>query len=64
VGGALDGDRIVALAGIVMAMVLVSRSVRLRSLPVRQRWLLGAAWVAIFGLMAVLAELFLVPGSP
>lgn len=54
-GSPLDGDRIVALIGVVMAMVLVSRSMRLRGMPARRRMLLGAVWAAIFGLVAVLA---------
>lgn len=54
-GGGFDGDRVVALLGVAMAMVLVSRSSRLRSLSTRQRLVLGAAWAAIFGLVAGLA---------
>lgn len=53
----LDGDRIVALLGVVMAMILVSRSVRLRAMPTRRRLILGAAWAVIFGVVAALAAL-------
>lgn len=56
-GGALDPDRIVALIGVIMAMVLVSRSRRLRAMNGRQRLLLGGAWAVIFGLVAGLAAL-------
>lgn len=51
----LDGDRIVALLGVVMAMILVSRSVRLRAMAPRRRLMLGAAWAVIFGVVAALA---------
>ncbi|MFC3174479.1 hypothetical protein ACFOD9_09460 [Novosphingobium bradum] len=63
VGGVMDGDRIVALLGVVMAMVLVSGSVRVRALTTRQRWLIGALWAVIFGVVAGLAGL-LGRGSP
>jgi hypothetical protein len=62
-GGALDPDRIVALIGVIMAMVLVSRSVRLRAMPGRQRLLIGLIWAAIFAVVAGLATL-LSRGSP
>jgi len=55
--GALDGDTIVALLGVVMAMVLVSRSSRLRAMPGRKRLILGAIWAVIFGAVAGIAAL-------
>lgn len=61
--GALDGDTIVALLGVVMAMVLVSRSARLRAMPRRKRLILGAIWAVIFGVVAGIASL-LSRGSP
>jgi len=62
-GGALDGDTVVALLGVVMAMVLVSRNTRLRAMPGRSKLMLGAAWAVIFGLVAGIAAL-LSRGSP
>ena len=62
-GGALDPDRIVALIGVGLAMVLVSRNWRLRTMPGRKRILLGALWAVIFGVVAGLAGL-LARGSP
>jgi len=62
-GRALDGDTIVAVLGVVMAMVLVSRSQRLRAMEPRKRLLLGALWAVIFGVVAGVAGL-LAKGSP
>ena len=62
-GGALDGDKVVALLGVIMAMVLVSRSSRLQGLLPRQRLALGALWAVIFGVVAGIAAL-LTRGSP
>lgn len=62
-GATLNGDTIVALLGVVMAMVLVSRSSRLRALPGRKRLILGAIWAVIFGVVAAMAGL-LSRGSP
>ena len=58
----LDGDRIVALLGVVMAMILVSRSARLQTLLPRRKLLLGAVWAVMFGVVAALAG-FLSRGS-
>jgi uncharacterized YccA/Bax inhibitor family protein len=58
-----DGDTIVALLGVVMAMILVSRSSRLRGMPGRKRLILGAIWAVIFGLVAGISAL-LSRGSP
>ena len=55
--GGLDGDTIVALLGVVMAMVLVSRSSRLAGLSTQRKLVLGAAWAVIFGLVAGIAAL-------
>ena len=61
--GGLDGDKVVALLGVVMAMVLVSRSSRLASLTTQRKLMLGAAWAVIFGIVAGIAAL-LSRGSP
>jgi len=62
-GGALDGDTVAALIGVVMAMVLVSRNTRLRAMPGHSKLMLGAVWAVIFGLVAGIAAL-LSRGSP
>jgi len=61
--GGLDGDKVVALLGVVMAMVLVSRSSRLAALSTQRKLMLGAVWAVIFGLVAGIAAL-LSRGSP
>lgn len=50
--GGLDGDKIVALIGVAMAMILVGRSSRLRVLSTRKKLMMGAVWALIFGLVA------------
>lgn len=59
----LDGDSVVALLGVIMCMVLVSRSSRLAALSSQRKLMLGAAWAVIFGLVAGIAAL-LSRGSP
>lgn len=59
----LDGDTVVALLGVIMCMVLVSRSSRLAALSSQRKLMLGAAWAVIFGLVAGIAAL-LSRGSP
>ena len=44
--GGLDGDKVVALLGVVMAMVLVSRSSRLAALSTQRKLMLGAVWAS------------------
>lgn len=61
--GGLDGDTVVALLGVVMCMVLVSRSSRLAELSAHRKVMLGAIWAVIFGLVAGIAAL-LSRGSP
>lgn len=61
--GGLDGDKVVALLGVVMAMVLVGRSSRLAALSSQRKLMLGAVWAVIFGLVAGIAAL-LSRGSP
>ena len=56
-GGRFDGDWIVGLIGVLMALFLVSRSSRLRELPGSRRLLLGAVWAVIFGVVAGIAAL-------
>jgi hypothetical protein len=53
--GALDGDRIVQLLGIVMALALVSSGSTFRAMPWRKRALYAAMWVGIIGMVAVIA---------
>lgn len=62
-GAPFDGDWIVALIGVLMAMALVSRSARLRQLSGSRKLVLGALWAVIFGVVAGIAGL-LSRGSP
>ncbi|HEY6869530.1 MAG TPA: hypothetical protein VI199_07225 [Novosphingobium sp.] len=51
----MTGDRLVALLGLVMALVLVSRSGAYRRLSVNRRLAYGTAWAVIIGVAAAIA---------
>lgn len=56
--GRIDGDTVVALLGLVMALVLVTRSGGYRRLPNSKRMVYGAIWAVAIGLVAALAARF------
>lgn len=58
-GGGLDGDKIVALMGLLMALALVSSGGTLRRLAPQKRLAFGLAWIAIFVGIAVVAGLLI-----
>lgn len=53
-----DGDIVVALLGIVMALALVSRDPAFARLSSNRRVLYGAIWAVLIGLVAALAARF------
>ena len=53
-----DGDTLVALLGLVMAALLVSRSAALQRLGARQTSVYAIAWAVVIGALAALAERF------
>ena len=53
---ALDGNTIVALLGVVMALAVLSRNSALQNLSWRKRWLYGAVWAVIIGVVAAVAS--------
>ncbi len=59
----MDGDQIVQILAIVMAMALLSASGTLRATPWRRRLLYGAIWVAIFVVATLLLRLFMAQES-
>ena len=54
-GGRISGDMLVALLGLVMALVLVTRSGAYQRLPNGRRFVYGAIWAAGIGLVAFVA---------
>lgn len=52
----LEGDTIVALLGIVMALVLVSRSGAMQRLTSRQRLAYALIWAVLIGVLAAIAD--------
>lgn len=57
-GAGLGGDMIVALLGLVMALVLVTRSGAYRRLPNGKRLAYGAIWAIVIGVVAAVAARF------
>lgn len=55
-GDLLNGDWIVALLGLVLALFLVSRHHAFRSLAARYRIVYAVAWAVIIGVVAALAD--------
>lgn len=53
-----DGDTIVALAGLVMSLFLVSRSDALQRLSGERRVVYAAVWAVLIGVVAALAARF------
>lgn len=51
--GALDGDRVVQILGIVIVLALLSKGATFRSLSWKRRAMFGAAWAAIIAAVAV-----------
>lgn len=51
----MTGDQIVALLGVVMALVLVTRSGAFRRLSGNRRLAYGAIWAVVIGLVAAIA---------
>ena len=54
----MTGDRLVALLGLVMALILVSRSGAFRRLSDQRRLVYGAVWAVVIGLFAAVAARF------
>jgi len=52
----LDGDMVVGLLGICMALLLVSRNSALTRLSTRRKVGYAAAWAVIIGVLAAFAE--------
>ncbi len=52
----MDGNQIVALLGIVLALFLVSQNSEIQSMPWSRRLKLGAIWAAIFTGLAIAAN--------
>ena len=52
----LDGDMVVGLLGLCMALLLVSRSSALARLSARQKVGYAVAWAVIIGALAAFAE--------
>lgn len=55
--GGLDGDWVVGLLGIVMALAILARNSNLRQLSARRKFAYGAAWALIFGVLAGVVSL-------
>lgn len=55
IGGRIGGDMLVALLGLVMALVLVTRSGAYQRLPYGRRLVYGAIWAVAIGLVAAFA---------
>jgi|GEM_PF-5911315 len=54
----LDGDMVVGLLGLCMALLLVSRSSALARLSTKRKVGYAAAWAVIIGVLAAFAERF------
>ena len=54
----MNGDKIVALLGLVMALMIVSNGSALRKMSPRQRFIYGAIWAIIIGVGTVIAARF------
>lgn len=55
-GQRLDGNFIAGLAGVLMALVIVSNGSVFRAMPYRKRVAYGAVWAVIIGIVAAVAE--------
>ncbi|MBC2669477.1 hypothetical protein ACFOON_16940 [Novosphingobium piscinae] len=53
-----DGDTIVAMAGLVMSLFLVSRSSALQQLSGQRRVVYAVVWAVLIGALAALAARF------
>lgn len=62
--GGLDGDKVVALLGLIMALALVSSGGTFRAMAGRKRLLYGAAWAVVFGIVAAAAAILVPQGTP
>lgn len=51
---AINGDTVVALIGIVMALFLVSRHSALQTLSTQRRFTYAAAWAVVIGVVAAI----------
>lgn len=54
----MTGDQLVALLGVVMALLLVTRSGAFQRLPGNRRLAYGAVWAVVIGLVAGIAARF------
>lgn len=50
----MSGDKITALIGLVLSLMIVSRSGTFRKMTTRQRFIYGAWWAVIIGLGALI----------
>jgi len=57
--GRLDGDTVVALLGICMALMILSRGSAVRRLPMERRIGYAAIWAILIGGLAYLANHYL-----
>ena len=60
----MSGDRIVALLGLMMALMIVSNGGAFRKMAPHQRFIYGAIWAIIIGVGAVIAARLAPPGHP
>ncbi|BEV00526.1 hypothetical protein [Novosphingobium olei] len=49
----MSGDKLIAIIGIVMALVLVGANGRMRTLPRQRMLLMAAGWIAIIVVVAL-----------
>lgn len=52
----IDGDVVVTILGLVMALVLVTRSGGYRRLSASRRLIYGAVWAVLIGVVAAIAR--------
>ncbi|WP_225206211.1 hypothetical protein [Novosphingobium huizhouense] len=49
----MNGDKLIAIVGIVMALILVGANGRLRAMPRRRQALMALGWIAIIVVVAL-----------
>ena len=49
----MSGDKLIAVVGIVMALILVGANGRLRAMPLRRQALMALGWIAIIVVVAL-----------